>query len=634
MSRSSTSSSDSSAEGLILPLCSALGGSHRVTALLCTAVFLVATAGSGALDLWRPAPVPILKGREARDDAERRENAHVLDGSLMAVIDDDLNMRSNLAHHVVPWYTAAMVALLEEGTANMTVGQAGWLFDLARLAPGEVDIDRALYLNVNSIAALVRHLAVCGIEVSVLPIPRKSVIARERLPRGWDPEEKVDRRLIDALLERGVPTADLFSAWSDREPEEVYYQLDTHWTRLGQILAAEELCRAAGILSEPELRSSRIEDETMMQPRIGQLLTMGVPLEHPARQSFFPLEDTPRRRLTDREGNKISPYQVSSADGNWVAVGTSFTGGDNLVHYLSHFADRSFRNEGRLGESPLPQMEHVLLEKRAHRRPDRIVLEYPVYKLWLGNQLSQSARLDTPLLRIINELRPLESSLVISGSAFEIEEVTPGMTRALLGEAFLSSRGDGVVFLRVEGRFKRGLSKLTVFYGDTRAIYRLGQNTGDITVPLILGRSGAGELTIQVEDGDLEKVEIRSYHDLDAIVRFTPSPDVEDGKENLREFESSEPSRIRASDAVMLRFEDGINLPAEASVAIELVPDDEQLPGILLGEFPVGPGTLALVTVGSVSVGPVRAIRLRSATPAVLGACVEAGVVPLHVSGD
>lgn len=634
MSRSSTSSSDSSAEGLIQPLCTGLGGFRRVTAFLCTAVFLAVTAGSGALDLWRPAPVPILKGREARDDAERRENAHVLDGSLMTVIDGDLNMRSNLAHHLVPWYTATMVSVLDEGTANMTVGKSGWLFDLARLAPGGVDIDHALFLNANSIAALVRHLAVCGIEVSVLPIPRKSVIAREWLPRGWDPAEEVDRRFIDTLLERGVPTADLFYAWSNREPEEVYYRLDTHWTRLGQILAAEELCRAAGILSEPEPRSSRIDDVTMMQPRIGQLLTMGVPLEHPARRSFFPLEDTPRRRLTDRDGNKISPHQVSSADGNWVAVGTSFTGGDNLVHYLSHFADRSFRNEGRLGESPLPQMERVLLEERSHRRPDRVVLEYPVYKLWIGNQLSRSARLDAPLVRIINEMKPHGSSLLIPGSAFNIGEEAPGMTRATLEESLLSSRGDGVAFLRVKGRFNRGRSKITVFHGDTRAIHRFDRNMEEVTIPLILGRSGTGELILKVADGDLEELEIRSYHDLEAIVRFTPPSDAEGSTDTLLELEPAQPLRIEASDAVILRFEDVMSMPSGSSVAIDLLPEDERQPGIPLGEFPISPGTRALVTVGSRATGLVRAIRLRSATPAVLQACVEAGVVPLHVSGD
>lgn len=477
MCPSSTSSSDPApppaSDGLIPLPDERLAGRERGIALCVVGFFLTCTLGAGLADLVRPAPLPRLEGEERVRDERRRERARVVDGSRMAVWGGDLDQRSNLRRLLVPYYTAALLRFLGEANEEVLVGREGWLFLRSRIEPPDEPSEAVARLGARTLVAVERRLAAADIELGILFVPRRAVMCEPLLPDRIDVRADVDRAMLELVQAAGLPAADLFAAYAGHAIEELWWRRDTHWGRLGQLLAAEAVCRAMGIAEEPSERSSRLEPgDVSMEAKQGLLPFLGIRPQGAAARLFLPPDPTPRLEL-------LEPPRPDTGAEPLVLVGTSFST-DMLAPYLEHVADAPVINAAQQGTHFVETLSRYLAEHRADP-PARVVLEVPVHQL-----LTPLSRRQTYLEELFVEHPPRRTTV--------LAELTPapaprGERRkrvvATFGPGELVSSADGALALRLSGDGAGRRLEMLLEVGRRRLSLAWEPGTAELVLPIV-----------------------------------------------------------------------------------------------------------------------------------------------------
>ena len=147
------------------------------------------------------------------------------------------------------------------------VGRDGWLFfapELRHISVGRFWGDRAAEVTrarsvdaadpLPAILDFKQQLDALGVELLLVPVPPKSIIYADRLPRDLGilvslPRLDVAHEAFYATLrEHGVEVLDLTEPFLDRrsDPEgPLYCRQDTHWSGVGCVLAAQQI---AGVI--------------------------------------------------------------------------------------------------------------------------------------------------------------------------------------------------------------------------------------------------------------------------------------------------------------------------------------------------------------------------------------------------
>ena len=136
---------------------------------------------------------------------------------------------------------------------RVIIGRDNWLFlngdGTIEQSTGKMLRERDIATFADKAAALRAHLAARGAQLVVAIPPNGSTINRARLPAWAGPAPSVTEYdlMMRALADRGVTAADLrvpLSAANATRP--AYRRTDTHWNRLGALVAYNAVVRAAG----------------------------------------------------------------------------------------------------------------------------------------------------------------------------------------------------------------------------------------------------------------------------------------------------------------------------------------------------------------------------------------------------
>lgn len=456
MCHSSTSSSDpgrieDQPSGLVTrreDLPSGVGGTTAVAlVLLCFAVTL---AGTGIVDRIAPVSRPQLLGAERDEYFALRKRAKVVDGSRAQLLELELRLSSRVRHVVGPPYAWVLYRWLGEVDSEAVVGRDGWLFLRDRLQPPAVPDAELVGRGAALVAALERRLGSLGVELAIVPVPRKAVLHRDKLPPRVDCRVQLDAALVDALREQGVLTVDLLPVLGPDSREPHYHRFGSHWTDAAQIKAAEAIARTLGLLVPEAERATRIvpggernvAGETELFRFIGAD-RVDASLVEPAAVPY---------RVELRDGSPVgstAPTEMSRV----AVVGTSFTAGLKLASFLAHFSNQRLWNAANAGVLPAQSLTRLLTAAAARRRPQLLILEVPNHQVFnrpfealVGDFYTE---VSPPSVRVLEPAPEVVTApaaappVVLDESWVRIGSVAPGE---------LGHTGNGVLALRLRGR--------------------------------------------------------------------------------------------------------------------------------------------------------------------------------------
>ncbi len=396
----STTSSDSGSDGAVdagaddglvaLPdEPTSAAGRRRAVAVGALAIALL--LGTALVDTLWPYDQPPLLGVERHRRATLRARARLADGSLARFVENELRIRSRVRRWLLPPYAMALYRGLGETRKELLVGRDGWLFlrlvTIPRRARDAELIDHA----VDLMAAVEARLARRSSRVVWVPLPRKAGLCRAFLPPGVEPRAALDRRLAEALRERGVGFVDLLPAWEARAAAGAlpYSRTDSHWTPATAAASAEEIARQIGRLAPPEQRRSQLDWSQETLPGFDLLRYVGVPTSHASR--WLRPAPLPAPRVLREDGQVAERLRSLEADAAIALVGTSFSDLSGLASFVEHFTQTRVLDASRAANNPL-QLLRELIARRDERGlplPGIILIEVPIHMLFVNAPLDR-----------------------------------------------------------------------------------------------------------------------------------------------------------------------------------------------------------------------------------------------------
>ena len=169
---------------------------------------------------------------------------------LSSYIRDRFFLRQELIslHH---WLSAKVLGT--SGDDSVILGQDGWLYytdTLADYTGTDPMTDRELFAAANNLRLMNEYCAAQGKRFLFMIAPNKNSLYPEHMPSyGIRAEDSNARRLLTRLAELGVPTVDLFTAFS-QEDAQLYFAHDSHWNTRGAALGADLVNAAFGVESD------------------------------------------------------------------------------------------------------------------------------------------------------------------------------------------------------------------------------------------------------------------------------------------------------------------------------------------------------------------------------------------------
>ena len=563
-------------------------------------VFVLCTGGVGLLDLLRPAPVPTLVGQERADQERVRARSRIRDGSRMEVWSSDLDRRSNVAHFGGPFYTAALLRWLGETNEEVVLGRDGWLFLTVDVAPPIASRDVAR-LTARRFAMIDRQLARRGVELWVLPVPRKAVICREYLPADVDPRIELDRRVLRQLRRAGVSTVDLFEAFAGHGAEELWYREDTHWTPRAQELCAAFVAAESGRLVPEAGRVTRLVPAPgPVAARQDLLSYMGVIPRSAAARWLLPPDPGSKLELRALDGSERAPSQ-RARDAELALVGTSLSK-DVLADCLRHFTGGEVDTFVRPGGNHLMSLGSFL-RKRRDRPPEMVVVECPI------PQYARSSVSSEPLEHYLSSVPLRHASVLATLPAERGRDERGARTLGSLPGGALVTRGDGAVAVRVRGEAKHP-TRVRLRVGDRVLSLPWSDDVGVLDVPVVHGGEGGEGLVVSLAgagapDFELAGIELVTDYDLGSGVAAISEGRRRDGPAWTETMRFASPTPLPRHAALLLRCAPG---PAATRLRITLgSPDGEPL---VLEPVGVGGGALVLLSLPRHAAGPWNRVEL------------------------
>jgi len=519
-------------QGLVsLPEAMELGRLGRAVAAFALVTSCVAVLGTTFVDVCFPNPIPEPIGAEKIRDDELRAGASPWDGSWARLLEHDYRLSSRVRAKSGRLYSTFLYRYLREGNDQIAIGEGGWLFLTSRIEPPRGPHERTAGAAAALLAAVDRRLHALGVRHWLVPVPRKAALYPEKLPEGVDPDPEFDRALLDALRERGMNPVDLLPAYTnfiERGDEPVYHPFETHWSQVGQVLAARTVARQSGMLvPESECRTRLV---------VGGKL----PYSHGSDlYEIMDLEGTP----ADLAGPDAGPFTHfgvqgleklrASHDGGpdsrgkagVVLCGTSFSANNLFNSFLSHFLDLPVKNRARAGATFEESLRLVLEAGDGKPLPSIIIEELPLHHTF---EVARTRQLDEGLSGLFvgsspespRPVRSLEQYLSPPPAA------RPGNARrktllAQVPAGVLAHSGTGTLSLRLRTRHPDTPTVVDVSSGGYYAKLAWPAGRKEVVFPLLSDRPACDAVLIAARNHPERPFELES---LEVVGEYAPEP--------------------------------------------------------------------------------------------------------------
>ncbi len=225
---------------------------RRTVDLLCVGVFALAV-GLPVYGLLFKKPPRLEENRERYAFPPISTERRVIE-KFPADFELYLGDRIGYRDVLLSWHRRLIFGVLDEPvTAKVWIGKDGWLFlyvkDPFEGIPQTPSVAARIAMWADAFEARHAYLKARGIEYIVVVAPDKADIYPEYL-RGYPsrhPTPETGTPLAKLLAERGVPCANLLPgmlAEKRRDPRQLYFKTDSHWTPAGAHVGYKALSQA------------------------------------------------------------------------------------------------------------------------------------------------------------------------------------------------------------------------------------------------------------------------------------------------------------------------------------------------------------------------------------------------------
>ena len=470
--------------------------------------FLFVLGATAVCDTLFPAPRPRMALHQELDYEAMRERANLRDGSAARLVEYELRLRSRVRRALAKPYSTFLYEVLGETPHNVIRGDDDWLFMRERVIPPARSTERVASLGASVVRGLERRVDGLGLPICFAPIPRKSVMHPDRLPRGIDCRPDVDDAVFEALRERGVDTIDLLRTFREDAVEGIYYPCDSHWSAASQVLAAEAMIRHIDRLAPAGRRRTE--------------LLRGDAITPPGRTDLLPYMDVALgdERLRELRRQGLHTYDVEPLGGAWPAdlavsrqggriaiSGTSFTDGKRFSKYLAHYADASVLNGAMSAANFAGALRELLLRRDGFPELEHVLFEFPMHQVFFRPDEDGWIRLPDSYGQLLAENPPANVMPVTVADEFrvaprfadaawvEVGGRDPLLVAELPAGALLHS-GDGVAALELTGSARGKRPMVEVRIGEVRLRADWPQGAERVVLPLIDEQVGAAAIRI------------------------------------------------------------------------------------------------------------------------------------------
>jgi hypothetical protein len=511
--------------------------------------------------------------------------------------------------------------LLNEAKETVIVGAEKWLFLTSRVVPFP-DSDRRATHTAARLAALARRLDDAGIRLVVVPIPRKSAIYETYLPRGLDPQSHLDRLFLYALNIRGVPSVDLLTPFILHAGDTLYFRNGAHWTPRAEVMAAEQVCRDAGILT-PETKRS------------GEIALIGREHEDLDILRFLGLELSDTKTLQAKRFRRffakqtVPGYDVIGADVDLVAdgtpdqmkriaiFGTSFTALRRFPRFIGFYAGEPVWNGAEPGGNVGRLLLSVLRERGCRPPPELMIVEMPT---------CQAVR-EGPS-RITGELfmlpYPTRYATIQEHDQFELVhkmletfDLTDSRRRlAALTPGIVAHSADGIVSVRLRGRVSGGTAAIEVnsTVGSTTVPWHPQQT--ELVVPIV-GYAPTTQTRIYARASGSSKGTVAiQLHDIQLVADLDYATSKTGHVGSITETEGRWSEEIRFADPVpkgsfpALELQLGARGRFDGSLSITVTSSDPARPELVTGIRRIKRKGIVIVNLRSFEGAPLKTVKV------------------------
>lgn len=592
-------------------------------------IFLVILTGTGLVDTFFPVPPPRLPVQQRVEYAVMVEEANLRDGSRARLFEYDWRLTSLVRRALATPYSTFLYETLHEPSQRGFRGEGDWLFLRYRAEPPRLPDEELANLGASVVAALERRVEAFGWSMTSVPVPRKSVLHTDRLPRGVDPRPRIDERLQEALRERGVRTTDLLQLFREQE-RGIYYPSDSHWTPATQLLAAEEMARVAEVLAPEEERVTRVRtgDETTPLMRLDILRYIDVELEG---ERLASLREQGVRNYSIEmlagPPRQFAPEVAVTRKSGVVAIsGTSFSDDGRFPRYLAHFCQKPVFN-GAVAAATFAGPLRILLQRRASLPElETVFFEFPVHQLFFAPDANGVVELPRTVANLFAENPPPRRTRLVDRGSFDVAEAfREGRTVELqrgetvplveLPEGLLYHGGDGAVSIVLTGEVCAGELELELLIDDTSMRTLWPEDVEAVVLPLVGRRPGAYAIEVSARareaDTKLRLDTIEACVELaeeDAVLLPLAAP-VPDAASWVAPARFGDPIPLEAHAVLVLQLEDGLAGETVSELRIRPAGRTEAARTVPLGEV-TGP-SVVVVHLGGLAGERLAEVELR-----------------------
>lgn len=465
---------------------------HHAVRVFVFAIALTAIVGTAAVDSLYPIPLPKLVGRGKIAAEKRRDHARIMDGTRAQLVEHELRLTSSVRRYAGQRYARTLFYWLHEAQGKLTlIGPDGWIFVRSRTIPPNTPTNAILNQWSANIVALRRGMASLGMNLFVIPLPRRAVVEASHLPRGVDPRPDIDLKAAKSLKGHGLDAVDLYPAYMNWKLGSLFYRGDAHWNELGEKLSAKETMRELGMLvpsneREGYIRRAGVETQGL-QTDLNRELFWLIGILPPKGSNLLRGSDVPILECLPfkgaSSGNRKNPKVMPAI----ALTGTSFASRRKFAPLLEHYGQVSIFDASDEGKGPITPIREFV---RAHRDelPELVLAEIPIYTSFgfeypLGREVTRFLIEFPPAVQDPFGPVPLGPSAHALG-----QELT---LRVKAKELFATSHGalftswDNLIGLRIRGEVLSGVAtfKSGARPGEPSIKWEIG--THDSLLPLL-----------------------------------------------------------------------------------------------------------------------------------------------------
>jgi acetyltransferase AlgX (SGNH hydrolase-like protein) len=466
----------------------------KLVAAIVLAVFGITIFGTALTDTFFPAKGIQLVGAELVKQQQLEADATLMDGTLARRFEDSLREHSRVRSTVLPTYAFLKYAYFDEAPSGIVVGDHHWLFLEKRISLSTHDDQLLADGFVSALVALERRLLGNDIELITLPLLRKAYVAHEYLPKGHDARRAVDDAIIESMQERGLKTVDLRALYAEFRPEEIYFELDTHWTPHGARLAAEEMTRVAGTWKAVEKRLGQLETAVSTERSAVGMGTLQSVQVDPAAVDLDSLGLRVPETTVLHFGPAIRKWRLAGRpDTPNALAGTSFSTAQQTADLLTHYSgERVF--DGAIAARPFMwNVSRVLQRYGDSGKLKRLYFETPIAPALVGysphgayftSAVGKTFELAAPAR--LAPLQMFEPGWMLLGFEQPVSLTGGGRQRLIqVPSGRIAHSGDGVVCARLTGEVTGGEATLRLTCGESTYLHDVGPGSFDFTLPIL-----------------------------------------------------------------------------------------------------------------------------------------------------